>query len=210
MQRVSYQVVGVLPAEFGAAHRWHRGDQRPNATTSGPCTAGRQHASGPVSSRTKVRQHPAPLDELTGESRQFGQVAERGAVADRPHRSSDRGQRERTGGIELDRRNRPRQQRRLGSRGRARGDPNQLRGIQRRLASDGNRNTAVPGLPGTSTGEHVHRRGERVRTRRTQRLAGTGDGRSESSAHSANLARVTRSRAAPAFSSLFSCCAVPG
>ena len=177
VQRVGHQVVGVVPAEFGAAHRRHRGDQRAKRDHVGALQRGPPTRQRSGLAPHHARQHPATLDELTGEGRQPGQVAERGAAADTARAAvRHRGQPGKcTGGIELDRRDPPRQQHRVGAGG-ARGDPNQLGGIQRRLGQRRQPQRRLARLAGTDIGEHIHRSGERVGTRRTQRLAATGDG----------------------------------
>ncbi|CNM80848.1 Uncharacterised protein [Mycobacterium tuberculosis] len=158
----------VVPTNFGAADRRHRRDQRGHRDH----VASLQHRT-PAGGRAvgvaaQLGQHATTLDQLARENGQLGQVVDGRAVADVGGGLVEGGQRR--GGVQVHHRYRPRQQHRIGSRGRARGEPDQLRRVQRRRSQRRQQQNGGCGFARMYAGDQVSGRRERVWPRGAQRL----------------------------------------
>ncbi len=172
-QRQRGQLVRILVtllARLGPAHRRHRGGQGVHRDDVRPPQHWTPVRHGAVPVTAQRRQHSPTPGELTGEG---GQVAEEGegrAVPHVRHRLLEHGQGGRR--VHAHHWHRPGQQDRIRLPRAARCDPDQLRRVQRCHPQRRQQQRCRAGLAGMNPREHAGGRGERMRPRRTQRLAG--------------------------------------
>lgn len=128
-QRPGEQLVRIFATQLGTADRWHRPYERPHGQGIVPL-----QERPPGSNRAgfvahQSRQYPAPAHQFPRERRHLGQIADRCAVADVLCEGGQSGEgRSRVKHYDG---NAPRQQRRPRLSGRTRGDPDQLRRVER-------------------------------------------------------------------------------